>query len=901
MRGKTTRMLLIGAVVIIALAASRITNFYVDWLFFEEVAYGNVFLKTFSTEIFTGLIFGLISFIVVLVNMLLVSRMQFPSVNIALSQQMGISLNLDMLNRFSKPFSVLVAAIIGFLGGTWGSSFWSQTLIFLNSIDTGMKDPILGKDVGFYLFKLPFYELLTAYAGFIIFITLILVIAAYAVRGGFLASSAGISLSKEAKRHIGILAGLFLFKIASGFYLDRFELLYSAHGVIVGAGYTDVNARLFVLGLLSLLTIIAGFAFITAFTRVSWKITLYPLALVLLVYIVGIVVYPALIQNFKVAPNELDVEKPFIEHHIAFTKYGYNLKNVSVRPFNVSYGLTEKDVQKNSATIKNIRLWDESPLLKTYSQLQQIRTYYRFTNIDNDRYTIDGEYRQVMLSARELSYDDLPSKSWINEKFVFTHGNGITMGPVSRITREGLPEFIIKDIPPVSSSDIKITTPEIYFGELTGDYAIVNTKIPEFSYPTSEGNIYTSYKGGGGVPLDSLLKRALFALSFRTAKIVLSSDIKNESKILYNRNIVERVRKIAPFLKLDSDPYIVVSKEGKLYWIMDAYTVSAMLPYSKRLKNHINYMRNSVKITVDAYTGKVNFYLSDAEDAIINVYNAIFPGLLKPMSMMPADLKAHIRYPREFFAIQTHIYGTYHMEDPKVFYNKEDLWEIPSRAEKPMEPYYLIMKLPEEKKEEYALLMPYTPSKRDNLAAWFAARCDEPYYGKLIVYTFPRDRLVFGPRQIDARIDQDSFISQQLTLWGQRGSQVIRGSLLIIPVETSLMYVQPLYLAAEDKGGLPELRRVIVAYENDVVMDDNLELCLQRLFGGRKGAPVAASTGAGATAASSPQKKASVNELSREAMKYFEKARELQKQGDWAGYGEQLKKLEQVLKQMTTQ
>jgi hypothetical protein len=900
MKGKTARMLLIGAVIIIIMAASRITNFYIDWLFFQDVAYGDVFMKVFSAEIFTGLLFGLISFLFVLVNMILLNRMKFPSVNIALTQQMGVTMNLDALNRFSKPLSVIIAIFIGFFGGTWGSNFWSHALIFLNSLETGLKDPILGKDVGFYLFKLPFYELLSAYAGFIIFITLILVVAGYMLRGGFLVGGNGISVSKEAKTHVGILAGLFLFKIASGFYLDRFELLYSAHGVITGANYADVHARFFVLGLLAFLTVIAGLAFITAFTRQSWKITLYPIVLVLLVYILGMAIYPALLQNFKVAPNELGVEKPFIEHHIAFTKYGYNLKDVSVRPFNVSYGLTEKDIQKNTATIKNIRLWDESPLLKTYSQLQQIRTYYRFTNIDNDRYTIDGEYRQVMLSARELSYDDLPSKSWINEKFVFTHGNGITMGPVSRITREGLPEFIIKDIPPVSSSDVKIKTPEIYFGELTSDYAIVNTKIPEFSYPTSEGNIYTSYKGEGGVPLNSLLKRALFALSFKTVKILLSSDIKNESRILYNRNIVERVNKIAPFLKLDSDPYIVISKEGKLYWIIDAYTVSSMLPYSKRLKNRANYMRNSVKVTVDAYTGKVNFYLSDANDAIINVYNAVFPGLFKPIAMMPADLKAHIRYPREFFAIQTQIYATYHMEDPKVFYNKEDLWEIPSHGEKLMEPYYLIMKLPEEKREEYALLMPYTPSKRDNLAAWFAARCDEPDYGKLVVYTFPRDRLIFGPRQIDARIDQDSFISQQLTLWGQRGSQVIRGSLLIIPVETSLMYIQPLYLAAEDKGGLPELRRVIAAYENDVVMEENLELCLQRLFGGRKAAPAAASAGA-ATGAPQSQKKASVNELAKEAMKQFERAKELQKQGDWAGYGEQLKRLEQVLKQMATQ
>ena len=511
---------------------------------------------------------------------------------------------------------------------------------------------------------------------------------------------------------------------------------------------TPMSMRALALGILSVVTAIAGVLFVIAFRKGSLKQSFYPIGLGGRCLFCRRCHLPRPFANLKVAPNEIGAEKPFIENHIAFTKFGYNLTDIEVRPFNVSYNLTSQDIEKNSATIKNVRLWDESPLLKTYSQLQQIRTYYKFNGIDNDRYTINGEYRQVMLSARELSYDDLPSKSWINEKFVFTHGNGITIGPVNRITKDGLPEFIVKDIPPVSNTNVKITAPDIYFGELTDDYAIVNTKIPEFSYPTAEGNTYTSYKGNGGVALDSLFRWALFASSFKTTKILLSSDIKKESRILYNRNIMSRVARIAPFLTFDKDPYIVVSDEGKLYWMIDAYTMSTRLPYSKRLTNGINYMRNSVKITVDAYNGSINFYLSDPDDAIIKVYNAVFPGLLKPMAQMPSDLKKHIRYPREFFAVQTALYATYHMTDPKTFYNKEDLWEIPTRNKTPMESYYLIMKLPEEKKEEYVLLMPYTPAKRDNLAAWFAARCDEPDYGKLVVYTFPRDRLVFGPRQL---------------------------------------------------------------------------------------------------------------------------------------------------------
>lgn len=891
MQRRTMRTLVIGFGIIALLIVFKILNVYTDWLFFKEVAYEGVFLKILSTEVLAGITVGLVSFAFILANVLPVAKTRFIAPQIVFNDQVGVSLNMDLLNRISRLTALIVSAIIGVFAGMWGSGLWYQTLVFFNSVATGVEDPILGKDVGFYLFKLHFYEVISLYAGFMIFLALVLVVLGYGVKGCLSVSRNGVNMTPEARKHVGILGGLFLFKIAFGFYLDRFDLLYSPHGIIVGAGYVDVHARIFALGFLTVITAIAGVLFTVAFLKGSLKKSLYPVGMVIVVYIAGVMIYPGLLQSLKVAPNEIGAERPFIEHHIAFTKFGYNLTNVAVRPFDVSYRLTARDIENNSATIKNVRLWDESPLLKTYSQLQQIRTYYKFSGIDNDRYTIDGEYGQVMLSTRELSYDDLPSKSWINEKLVFTHGNGITMGPVSRVTKDGLPEFIVKDIPPVSNADIKVTVPEIYFGELTDDYAIANTRIPEFSYPTSEGNTYASYKGKGGVPLDSVFKRMLFASSFKAPKILLSSDIKKESRILYNRNIMSRVARIAPFLAFDKDPYIVVSGEGKLYWIIDAYTMSKNLPYSKRLTNGVNYMRNSVKITIDAYDGSVSFYQSDPDDAIIRVFGAIFPGLLKPMAEMPPDLKKHIRYPRELFAIQTALYATYHMTDPKTFYNKEDLWEIPSYSKTPMVPYYLIMKLPEEKKEEYVLFMPYTPAKRDNLAAWFAARCDVPNYGQLIAYTFPRDRLVYGPRQIDARIDQDSYISQQITLWGQRGSQVIRGSLLVIPVETSLLYIQPLYLAAEDKGGLPELRRVIVAYENNVVMEDNLELCLQKLFGGKRWAPAAASL---------PQvKKKSVDDLIKEALMLFERMRELQRQGDWAGYGEYLKKLENALKELT--
>jgi uncharacterized membrane protein (UPF0182 family) len=890
MKSRRTFILIVGFIILLLLSVSAIINIYTDWVFFNELQYENVFIKVLSTKLFLGLICGFLSLAFIMLNIIVANRSHFAPLELFLDERTKVSLNITMLSKWIKPLTAVIGIAVSFYAGVFGSSVWNEFMLFQNHIYVGFNDPIFGKNIGFYLFIIPWFESIKSFTGLIIFITTFIVSFSYSLRGGITLQERNISIDKRVRIHIGLLAGLFIINIAFGFYLDQFQLLFSPHGIIFGAGYTDIHARLFVLRVLILLTILSGILFIIGILKGSLKTMFVPLGLTSLIYVLGFLIYPALLQNLKVTPNELDLEKPFIESHIRFTKFGYDLDRIKVSPFDVSYSLTAQDIAKNNATIKNIRLWDDAPILRTYSQLQQIRTYYSFKDVDNDRYTINGEYMQVIMSPRELSYDNLPSRSWINERIVFTHGFGISMGPVSRISREGLPEFIIKDIPPVSSSDLTITRPEIYFGELSSDYVVVKTKAPEFNYPTSEGNVYTSYKGKGGVELSSGLRKALFAAKFKTEKILLSSDITDNSRILYYRNIIERARKIVPFLIYDQDPYIVVSKDGRLFWIIDAYTVSNRVPYSKPLNKNINYMRNSVKVVVDAYNGTVDFYVSDPNDVIMKVYVAIFPKLFRPMSEMDDDLRKHIRYPKGFLQIQATMFSTYHMTDPKIFYNKEDLWEIPAYGEEAIEPYYTIMKLPEEKKEEYILLLPYTPSKRDNLAAWLAGRCDEPHYGNLIVYTFPRDRLVFGPRQIDARIDQDSYISQQLTLWGQRGSQVIRGSLLIIPIESSLLYVQPLYLAAEDKGGLPELRRVILAYENDVVMDENLDLGLQRLFGGRVTKSFAGKE--------TLDERLTLDKLAKQAMQTYERLNEFLRQGNWAGYGEELKKLGQILKEM---
>ncbi len=891
MKSRRTFISIIGLIILFLVFVSVLINVYTDWLFFQELQYKSVFIKVLSSKLFLGLIYGILSIAFIMLNMIIANRTHFAPIELFFNGQTKVSLNITLLTKWIKPLTAILGIAASFYAGVVGSSLWNEFLLFQNRMNVGFNDPVFGKDIGFYLFNVPWFESIKNFISLIIFIITFLVSFNYILRGGIILQEKNISIDKRVKIHIGFLAGLFIINIAFGFYLDQFQLLFSPHSIIFGAGYTDIHARLYILRVLIALTILSGGLFIIGIFKGSWKVMFAPLGLTTLVYVVAFLIYPALFQKLKVTPNELDLEKPFIEHHIKFTRFGYDLEGIKVSPFDVSYNLTAQDIDRNNATIKNIRLWDDTPILRTYSQLQQIRTYYSFKDVDNDRYTLNGEYMQVMISPRELSYDNLPSRSWINEKIVFTHGFGISMGPVSRISREGLPEFIIKDIPPVSSSDLTITRPEIYFGELSSDYGVVKTKVPEFNYPTSEGSVSTSYEGKGGVELSSALKKAVFAMRFKTEKILLSSDIIPKSRILYYRNIIERARKIAPFLMYDPDPYIVVSKDGRLFWIIDAYTISNRVPYSNPLNKKINYIRNSVKVVVDAYNGTVDFYISDPDDVIMKVYGTIFPKLFLPLSEMDDDLRKHIRYPKGFLKIQATMFSTYHMTDTKVFYNKEDLWEIPTYGEEAIEPYYTIMKLPAEKKEEYILLLPYTPSKRDNLAAWIAGRCDEPNYGNLIVYTFPRDRLIFGPRQIDARIDQDSYISQQLTLWGQRGSQVIRGSLLIIPIESSLLYVQPLYLAAEDKGGLPELRRVILAFENNVVMEENLELGLKRLFGGRISP---ASRGREST-----DDRASLNDLAKEAVQAYERLNEMLRQGNWAGYGEEMKQLGQILKKMS--
>jgi uncharacterized membrane protein (UPF0182 family) len=694
------------------------------------------------------------------------------------------------------------------------------------------------------------------------------------------------------KIHLSVLVALILLLKSYGYRLQAYGLLSSREGVVFGATYTDLYARLPVLNILAVIALICALLFLSNIFIKNWKLPVAGIGVLIIVSFLGGTVYPGLVQKFQVVPNEIVKETPYIKRNIQYTRKAYKLQDIEVKEFPASSDLTLAQLQKNPLTIDNIRLWDHRPLLATYQQLQGIRTYYKFVDVDVDRYTIGGKYRQVMLSARELDYESLPSKIWINEHLSFTHGYGICLSPVNTFTGEGMPEFFIKDIPPVESSNFEIDRPEIYYGEITNDYVIVKTKSKEFDYPSGEENIYSSYEGNGGIEISSILRKLVFALRFSSLKILLNTDITGESRVMYYRRVKERLKKICPFMEFETDPYIVIS-EGKLYWICDGYTVTNLYPYSQPITGKINYIRNSVKAVVNAYSGNVSFYISDENDPLIMTYSRIFPGVFMPLEQMPSDLKAHIRYPEEFFKIQSAIYGIYHMEDPQIFYNKEDVWNIPNeifeRSEQPMEPYYIIMRLPGENKEEFILMQPFTPMNKNNLSAWLCAKCDQPNYGKLVVFKFPKKELIYGPMQIEARIDQDAEISQQLSLWGQIGSDVIRGNLLVIPIENSLLYIEPLYLKAE-RGQLPELKRIIAAFGNRIVMEKDLYSALRKVFGG---APASSSF-----AQKLEKGVQSISELADEAMKHFRRAQDSHRQDNWAGFGEELKKVGELLEKL---
>ncbi|HEV2147636.1 MAG TPA: UPF0182 family protein, partial [Longimicrobiaceae bacterium] len=842
---------LAGAVVLVFLVLTLgpgAVGFTVNWLWFREIGFEVVYRTELITRAALFLGVGAVSFAWLYLNLRMAQRGAVLNPTV-LRLGMGTShVNVaEVLRRFRVPLSLLLALLIA--GGAAGG--WLGVLRWMHRVPFGVSDPVFGRDVGFYVFTLPVISTVLGILFTLTVLALLLAGLLYWLRRDIIVAPGHVRVEASAGMHLGMLLALAFVLTALTLWLVRIPgLLYSTTGPMVGASYTDLHATLPALRIMAGVALVAAVLVVVgAVRRELFRFALMALGGYAVLSVLARGVYPAVIQNFVVDPTELSREAPQLRHHIAATRRAWGIENVEVRDLTGGAGLTLADIRANAPTIGNVRLWDRAPLLQTFGQLQEIRTYYDFVSVDDDRYWIDGEYRQVLLSPRELNPASLPTRTFINEHLTFTHGMGLALGPVNRRTAEGLPVLFIRDLPPESDVSLQVTRPQIYYGELTNQAVFVHTRQPEFDYPAGEQNIFTAYQGAGGVPIGSWLRRIVFASYFGSSKVLLSGDLTRESRVLYHRNVVERARRALPFLTFDGDPYMVIDEAGTLQWILDAYTKSERYPYAQRLADGTSYMRNSVKVVIDAYHGSVRAYVMDPAEPIVRTYARAFPGIFRPIGEMPADLRAHLRYPEDLYRVQTTLHTTYHMDEPDEFYHREDQWQIPTLgAEEQANPFAfmrrIIMRLPDEEGAEFIFMTPFTPRQKDNMAAWMVARSDGEHYGELRVYRFPKQSLVFGPRQIVNRINQDTEISRQISLWDQRGSEVLRGELLVLPVEESLLYVQPLYLRAQG-GQIPELKRVIVAYQSRVVMEETLEDALAALFGGAGTIPPPAEEPAG--------------------------------------------------------
>lgn len=889
-------MLLVALLV----AFPAFARWYTEWLWFGEVGYRAVFWVPILSRALVGLAAALSVFGILFLNVRPLLRLR-PVPRVIELRAVGGRVYRRVTARMSPgSLAALAVGTVSLGAGAAAAPSWLGVQAFLHRIPFGVRDPIFGRDVGFYVFALPVYRAVYDWLFAWVFVAFLVVAAAYYVDLAPLLMRGVWAVPRAMRVHLAALGGILLLLKAAGFWLDTYEVLFSPHGAVFGAGYTDLHATLPVLRLLAGLAAIAGILFLSAVRLPTLRAAVGTLVLLVGVWALGLGLYPTFVQQVEVAPNELDREAPYIRNSIQATLAAFGLDRVEEKPFPAAPSLTPAVVQANRSVLDNVRLWDYRPLLRTYSQLQSLRLYYSFTSVGIDRYRIAGREQQVMLAVRELDVARLPAeaRTWINEHLVFTHGYGVVMTPVNKISSEGLPEFYIKDIPPTSPIGLAVTRPEVYYGMLGAPYVIVNTRTKEFDYPRGEENVYTTYSGAGGVPLSGPLARLAFASRFGSMPLLLSHDVTDASRIMFHRTVPDRVAHLAPFLTLDRDPYAVLA-EGRLYWIVDGYTTSDRYPYSRPVDG-VAYIRNSVKAVVDAYNGTVRLYVVDPTDPLVQVYGRIFPGLLRPLAEMPPALLAHIRYPVDLFAIQARVYATFHMRDPRVFYNREDVWAIPNEliggTPQPLEPYYVNLRLDPSVGEEFVLILPFTPRGKDNMVAWMAARSDPPHYGRLLVYRFPKDRTVFGPMQIEARINQDPVISSQLTLWNQQGSQVIRGNLLVVPIGDGLLYIEPLYLQAEGSA-LPELKRVIVSSGTQIAMEPTLDGALARLFGvPAAGGPPLQPSGASFRSAVSPRPSSPrVATLVAEANDHYARAQDALRRGDWAAYGREIQALGKVL------
>ncbi len=876
------------ALFLLPLLSGNAITFYTDWLWFDSVGQLGILKTRILARVALWMIGALIVVGFLLVNWFYLPKRLLGKFRLEIQGRGSASLTIG-----ARLLTILLSVIVALVALTMASTAagkWMTALRYSHGASFGLSDPIFGFDVGFYVFRLPFYRFLVSWTMGLVVVTLI--------GNALIYVFAGRIREAEATGHLSVLSALFLVGQAMSYQLQRWALLQSSTGVVYGAGYTDLNARVPLLYLLTGVVAIGALLLLINVRFRRWKLLLLVGGAWLVLSLIG-QFYPAAVQRFTVEPNELRLEREFIEHNIRFTRYAYKLDDIEESDYQLGGDLTFEELEENTDTLDNVRLWDWKPLRATYEQIQEIRTYYTFADVDIDRYMLDGRLRQVNLAVRELDIEQMreDARTWINQHLIYTHGYGLCLSPVGEVSEEGLPQLLVRNIPPESDSPtLDLTRPEIYFGERTSNYVIVNaTTEDEFDYPSGDQNVYARYQGDAGVPMGGLFRRIAFALRFNSTPILLSSEVNPESQILFHRLLSDRVKMVAPMLWFDADPYPVIA-DGRVVWLYDAYTWSDRFPYSRPTRG-LNYIRNSVKVAIDAYTGEMSFYVVDPDDPVIQTYQSIFPELFTSVEEMDPQLREHWRYPEQLFRIQADLYAAYHMRDPRVFYNQEDLWQTPTEVRESekadMSPYYVTVRLPGSEQVEFMMIRPYVPAGKQNMIAWLYADSDGADYGQLGVYKFSKEALVYGPMQVESRIDQDPTISQQLTLWNQLGSSVNRGNLIVIPIDGVLLYIEPIYLQAE-ASRLPELKRVVVSYRNRVAMANSLSAGLAQVLG--EGA-VTEEPGQLPEPGQEPGQPlpSDAAALARSAQSHYEAAQTCLEEGDWTCYGDELEALERDL------
>jgi len=913
-----------------------ISYYWTDYLWYQEMGQTDIFWTPFLARLVVGLVFGLIFFALFYTSVWLAHRTA-PKYRSVEEGPGGNVLEMIARRGWSGKVILAVSIVISLIVAFSYGGRWERVLVFLNKAEFGYADPLFGKDASFFVYTLPFLNMLVDFFIAVAVLAGIFTLLVYVSDRAFTMNAKNRpSLEPRVKGHLSVLLALLLLAKAAEFALGRWSLVYSSRGSVLGANYTDVHTVLPVLSVLAVVCLVGAVLLLVNIFIRGYKLPLAGLGLPILVWIIGGLIVPAAVQQFRVEPDELARDGEYISRNIETTRWAFGIDGVATVNLPATADLTAADIAANSGTINNVRIWEPRPAKDAYSQLQNIRLYYSFTDVDIDRYMLDDKYRQVLIGARELDKDNLDSPSWVNLHLVFTHGYGFTLSPVNEAASDGGPLLLVRDIPPVTNTDMKLgDNLGIYYGEATNDFVIVKTNTDEFDYPSgvgqaSEGTgeaqgVYTNYAGEGGISVGSTWRRMAFATRLGSLSILTSGSLTNESRVMFRRSILERVQSLAPFLTYDYDPYFVVRDDGSLVYMWDAYATTSLFPYSQAWSggssasaNHVapgtNYIRNSVKVVVDAYDGDVTFYQVDPDDPITNTWASIYEDLFTPADEMPADLRAHMRYPENLYNIQADIFSIYHMTNTRVFYNREDAWAIPTELyhgeEVRTEPYYEILTLPGEEEPEFALLLPFTPSDRDNMVSILMARQDDDNYGDLVIVELPRGRQINGPSQVEAKISNNPDISEQITLWDQAGSSVIRGNLLVVPIEDSVVYFEPVYLQADQVGTIPELARVIVFYEDQIVMEPTVEDALRRVFGSTQGGETTTTTPpAETTSTTTPVDSTTpttageglpddMQSLVERAAQLYESAVQAQRSGDWAEYGRLLEELGSVLEQL---